>query len=202
MNYTLRHLLTGSIILFSGLAQAQEDRKSIAISYGTASGRFGGFRIMKGFASYDVKSLNSFGVTFFYETRKNRHIEYGLHYISFKYGVSPNINIPENHLYWNEELNLISVPLKLRYDAGKHFFFNGGFYLDIDVSKQNGYTAENHSGVGVGIGIGLQFHLKNKFSIYTNPQLDVRDLINIAGEKYANKLMAASLIFGLAYQIK
>ena len=97
---------------------------------------------------------------------------------------------------WDYTKNLISLPVKLRYEAGKYIFFNGNLYLDIDVSKR---YSRGLSGIGAGLGMGGQYYFNNKIGVYINPQLDIRNLASLSGSPY--KLAGASIVFGLSYKL-
>jgi hypothetical protein len=118
----MKKLLTLSFISICFFAQAQKiDR--IALSYGFGNGNFGSF--LKGGSgnSYSQKSLNIFGLNYWHGLTKHLIFETGMQLIRYDYittyvtGSAPT----------NNTLNIISIPLKFRLEAGEILFFNGGF---------------------------------------------------------------------------
>ncbi len=192
----MKRLLTISIILFSFFAKAQDRKKSISLNYGIGNGSLFTFTKMDGGGSYDGKSLTNIGFNYNYSLKKkNWYLETGLNYLVYKYTLTADYP-PGFQRLWDYTKNLISVPVKLRYEAGKYIFFNGNLYLDIDVSKR--YSREL-SGIGAGVGMGGQYYFNNKVGIYINPQLDLRNIASLSGSPY--KLLGTSVAFGLSYRL-
>lgn len=182
----MKKLLTLSFILTCFFAQAQKiDR--IALSYGFGNGNFGSF--LKGGSgnSYSQKSLNIFGLNYWNGLTKHLIFETGMHLIRYDYVTTYIKGSPPT----NNTLNIISIPLKFRLEAGEILFFNGGFSADVSKGRQNGI-----GGVGAGIGIGLQLKIIDDISLYVNPQANIHSVIPIRS-LFAEKNIA----FGLAYRI-
>ena len=179
----MKKILTLLLILFSLYAKAQK-QSSIALSYGTGEGDMGVLG-KSGAMSNDGKSLNIFGFNYWTEIKRNLFFETGIQLYNYSYERTYMVN---NFLKENRTLNMISVPIKLRFEAGKYIFFNGGLTADI---------SDEVAGVGAGIGLGLQVKLGKTISIYTNPQANIHALLPM------EQLLAESNItFGVAYKIK
>ncbi len=182
----MKKLLMLSLLLFSFFSQAQE-RSSVAISYGLGNGRIGSF-YKGGDYSNVQKSLNIFGLNYWHKIGKNLYFETGMQLIRYDH---LNISLPPNSTTTREVLNLISLPFKLRFEAGDYVFFNGG--LTADFSKRN---PDPLSGIGAGIGIGLQVKTFKQISLYVNPQANMHSVIT-GGRFFAE----TNLTFGAAYRI-
>ncbi|MGF1924065.1 MAG: hypothetical protein ACQUHE_07785 [Bacteroidia bacterium] len=151
----------------------------------------------RGGGSYEGKSLTNIGFNYSYALKnKNWHLEIGINYLVYKYTASTFLP-PGPRRSWEETKNLISLPVRFRYEAGKYIFFNGNLYLDIDVSESYG---RGLSGIGSGIGLGGQYYFNNNLGVYVNPQFDVRNIASFSGSVY--KFAAANVFFGLAYRLK
>ena len=100
-----------------------QERSSLAISYGFGNGVIGS--IYKGgySGSFKQKSLNIYGLNYWHEIGGNLYFETGMQLIRCHY---LSTNIPPNSIQTNNVRNMISVPFKLRFEAGGFIFFNGG----------------------------------------------------------------------------
>lgn len=182
----MKKLLTLLFFLICSFTQAQKiDR--IALSYGFGNGNFGSF--LKGGSgnSYAQKSLNIFGLNYFHGLTKHLVFETGLQLIHYDYITTYIKGNPPT----NNTLNIISIPLKFRLEAGEILFFNGGFSADMNKGRQNGI-----GGLGAGIGIGLQFKIIDDISLYVNPQANIHSAIPIR-----SLFVEKNIAFGLAYRI-
>jgi hypothetical protein len=178
--------LTLLFILFSIFAQAQE-RSNIAVSYGFGSGSIASLGKSGSPYSYKQKSLNIFGLNYWHQIGKNLYFETGMQLIRFDYTMTSFL---PNYFPIYGTTNIISLPLKLRFEAGNHIFFNGG--LTADLSKHS-----DINGIGAGIGIGSQFKLFKQISFYINPQANIHGAIT-NGQYFAE----SNITFGASYRIR
>jgi hypothetical protein len=185
------------LVLFITLtSHAQEKRKNVAISYGFGNGSVTYFARVDGGGSDDGKSLNIFAVNYWEEISKNLFIESGIQYINHKYISTSNYT---TNIY-KRQVNLISFPFKLRFEAGKLFFLNGGILTDVDINDSR--DEKDFSGIGANLGIGLQYYFKEKFAAYINPQLNVRSIISFSGERMPKHLVNSHIALGITYRFK
>ncbi len=192
----MKKLLTLTFILFGFLANAQDRDRRISLNYGTGNGRLITFFQMMGASTKDGTSLTNVGLNYSYGLKKkNWHLETGLNYVRYKYTSTPAYHPQIPQITTNQTSTLISLPIKLKYEAGKYIFFNGNLYLDLDVSKR---PSQELNGAGLGLGMGGQYFFNDKIGIYINPQLDLRSIVDLS----PYKLLSTSLIFGLAYKLK
>jgi hypothetical protein len=183
----MKKLVMLSLILFSLYAHGQK-RSSIAISYSLGNGTIGSF-YKGGSPNNEQKSLNIFGLNYWHEMGKNLYFETGFQLIEYNYD---SRGFPPNAILTNRTMNMISIPLKLRFEAGNYIFFNGGLTADVSRSKP-----DLMSGIGAGIGIGLQVKTLKQISLYVNPQANMHGIIT------SNRFFAeANITFGAAYRIQ
>ncbi len=183
----MKKLLPLVFILLPFFCQAQE-KSSIAASYGFGNGELGSFLKTGSPYSQKQKSLRIFGFNYWHQIGKKFYFETGMQLIRYEYVTTSST---PNFTPTNNTLNIISVPFKLRFEAGKYLFFNGGLIAGLSKSKPNAVK-----GLGAGIGAGLQVKVVKKISLYVNPQA------NIHGVLPAGSLLAESNItFGASYQI-
>lgn len=184
----MKKLLTLSLILITFFCNAQK-QSSVAVSYGFGNGSIGYFGKADNGTSYNQKSLNIYGLNYWHALNKHWLFETGLQLIRYDYLTTsfiPN-NIPSNNT-----LTIYSVPFKMRFEAGKYIFFNGG--LSADLSK--GESADIN-GLGAGIGIGLQVKILKQISLYVNPQANVHGII--PNWRY---FAESNIAFGLSHKLK
>ncbi|RZL11886.1 MAG: porin family protein [Pedobacter sp.] len=185
------------LILLSNQAIAQDEVKINRVEAGYLTGDASFIRRQQ-LIGAGSRSLDSFyGLQFSYSYLYNRNwsIETGLGFSSIKfrsYG-APGINVPTR----DHDVNILSVPLKIRYNIGKFVFFSGGGIIDLDVKNTDGINSL--SGFGLTAGAGLKYDLKSGPGIFINPQLTSHALIPFTSEKNILKLLNASVSFGLSY---
>lgn len=197
----MKYLFVLTLFLCSLFCQGQEKKHGLGLSYGFGEGDIGSGRDGVGGVGLIGKSIRLVGLNYWYGFNKHLQLETGIHYLKHKYTVAypfhpPNTKAPTDH-----QVQLISLPIKLKYEIGKYFFFNGGFDIDIDISKHTRFENTDLTGIGVGAGLGIQYPFENGLGIYINPQFDLRNLSSLS--RYDQKVFRAGLVsFGLNYRFK
>jgi hypothetical protein len=162
----MKRLITLTLLLMSCYCMAQQ-RNSAAVSYGLGNGSMGTFN-KSGGPRIDGKSLHVFGFNYLHALGKSLFLETGIQLYRYNHtfqAMGPN-TFPENRV-----MNMVGAPIKLRFEAGKYIFFNGG--LTASLSKRDSGV----SGIGAGVGVGVQFKIAKQLSIYFNPQANLHGLI-------------------------
>lgn len=178
--------LTIIILVFISCCCKAQQRNSVAASYGLGNGSMGMFG-KSGGARIEGKSLHIFGFNYWHAIAKNLFFETGIQLLRYNHTfqlMGPN-TYPENQV-----MNMASVPFKLRFEAGKYIFFNGG--LTAALSKGDSGV----SGIGAGIGVGVQFKIAKQLSLYFNPQANLHGLI-----PDGLHLGESNITFGLSYPL-
>ncbi len=184
----MKKLILLALLFITFFCKAQE-RSSIGVSYGFGNGTIGIFGKSGSPFSHKQKALNIFGLNYWHEVSKNLFFETGMQLVRYDY-VSTSV-YPKS-ISTNNTLNMISVPFKLRFEAGSYIFFNGGITADLSRSKPDPLN-----GIGAGIGIGLQVKIVKQISLYVNPQANIHGAIP-GGRFFAE----SNIAFGAAYRLK
>lgn len=195
MKYT-----TTVLLVFLTLFCKGQDRKAISISYGMGNGQFFSKKNAAGGPGYSSRSLKSFGVGFTAEVSKNLYFETGLNYLNHAYTIVPSpffTNLKQR----NENIKIITLPIKMRFEAGKFFFLNGGMITDFTIGEvETMYNKYDYSGLGLNLGLGLKYSFKNKIGVFINPQFNVHNLVSFTENNLG--FNETNLTFGLKYQLK
>ncbi len=184
----MKKLLTLSLILFAFFAKAQK-QNSISVSYGFGNGARGYFGKADNGLTHHQKSMNIYGLNYWHALNKHWLFETGLQVLRYDYLTTSFL---PNSVETDNTLTIYTVPFKMRFEAGKYIFFNGG--LTADLSKGD---SADINGLGAGIGIGLQTKIFKQVSIYVNPQANIHGAIP-NGFLFAE----SNLTFGLSYRMK
>jgi hypothetical protein len=154
---------------------------------------------IEGSPSYHSKSSYAFGINYMYSTCTCSAYELGIEFSNYSVTVltAPTGQLQESH---DEKISLISVPLELRLNFLKYFFVNGGFMIDIDVSKSG--SISNQSGFGAIGGLGINYNFKSGIGLYLNPYYKIHSWVSFASSHNAQRLSESAVKFGLTYRFK
>jgi len=202
MNKTL--LLKVSIIgclLFSTLiASAQQGFKkhTVGISAGFGSAEFVHLKKVLGGASYDVQSLANYGIFYVSKLKGGVGFETGLYYLNRKLNVEASFTgTPVQTVA--HSFDLLSIPVGLRVNFLKYFYWNTAALIDIEVNNSGGIR--NQSALGINLGLGANYFFKNNIGIYINPQVAHRTLYYFKGKGNEPLNLEYNTTFGLAYKL-
>ncbi len=163
-------------------------------SFGLSVG-IGGGSVLKqalaGGASYDLKTGYLIGIDYSGKLNNKLSFQSGLNYYSNTVVVTPNINPDIDQTPKELSLNLIYIPLSLKFDRSKYFFVNAGFIADIDISKNK--TISNQSGLGVMLGVGSEISISNNFAIQISPYANLHGLLLLKGDNYPERVLDAGI---------
>jgi hypothetical protein len=156
-------------------------------------------RKTEGSPSYQSKNSYAFGINYMYSTCTCSAYEVGIEFSNYTVTVvpAPTGQLQESH---NEKISLISVPLELRLNFLKYFFVDGGFMIDIDVSKSG--SISNQSGFGASAGLGIKYNFKSGIGFYINPYYKMNSWVSFAPSHNAQRISESALKFGLTYRFK
>jgi len=145
--------------------------------------------------------LYGFGVNYIYSLNKRLELETGIEYS--KYHI---IQSPEPNYKFETNLYLINIPLTLRINFLKFFYFNTGIFIDIDFSKGN-EVADNQTGLGfMLLGLGAKYDFKSGVSLFANPFVRWHSVIHFVPNSYPgttlNRLGDIGVRFGITYNLK
>jgi len=140
-------------------------------------------------------NLYGLGINYIYLLNKRLELETGIEYSKYHIIQSPYLDLKyETNLY------LINIPLSLRINFLKFFFFNTGIFIDIDFAKNN--DIENQTGLGLMLlGLGAKYDFKSGVSLFANPFVRWHSVISFQG-LYHERLVDAGVRFGITYNLK
>lgn len=96
-----------------------------------------------------------------------------------------------------ETIQLLSVPLEVRFGFLKYFFINTGPSFDFDITKGS-REVDSQTGIGwsAGIGAGIEY---GKVYFILNPAIKIHSLIAFNHEQHQQHLSEAGLSLGIGY---
>jgi hypothetical protein len=120
-------------------------------------------------------------------------IVYALHLIENTPEYFPDVEIVSE----TETIQLLSVPLEVRFGFLKYFFFTTGPSLDFDISDDSPMI-DFQTGIGwsAGIGAGIEYR---KVYFMLNPAIRIHSLIAFNHEQNQQHLSEAGLSLGIGY---
>lgn len=194
----MKYLFVFAIVFSGFLAQAQ-NRQRIALSYGNGDAQFSNKKGYVGGPSLKDKSLNIFSINYQKEIHQDLFLEIGASYFDLKYAIIPNLP-NANSIATSAKLQLLTVPIKLRYELGKYFFVNAGPFVDINMGTTNKTQSQyDYSGIGASIGVGLQYDFSSSFGAFINPQANFHGLIGF--QDTPSHLIDAIGTIGVAFHL-
>ena len=124
----------------------------------------------------------SFGITYIQPLSNQFDWEIGIEYSRAK--IIHFFMSPENATRFH--LSLIRVPVTFRFNFWQYFFFNGGFFLGINMNQSRGVEIEVGGGevvetgkgggdAGIILGVGARYDFRNiPVGLFINPYLNNR----------------------------
>lgn len=150
-----------------------------------------------GAPSYSGQGCFLYGVQYSKPIIKWVHLETGLEYVHNKIDMKPSFYPGIDMTPRRKEIDLVTIPFRIRVEFLKFFFINPGVYLDMDV-KNN--AVEDQTGIGFAFGVGAQYSLKSGITFIVNPILHRRSIVHFSSEKYPYNLYDTGIQFGLGYK--
>ena len=185
------------IIAFLSLEiNAQKNR--ISVFYGFTGNELLRNEDLVGGPSYDGKGSDIFGINYQRALNKDISLETGLEYSKNKIGITPSFYPGIDLTPRQEDIELITIPVYVKFTFFKYFFVNGGTLIDFEINREDYLSTDEQSGIGFGAGIGGQYTFRN-FTFYINPLLRYHALIPFHKENYQQHLTEAGIKFGLGY---
>ncbi len=155
---------------------------------------------LMGEASYTGKQFYTLGINYLRPVNRWIDLETGLEYSKHTILIGPNLPPNADREPYKAEFSFINIPMSLRVNFLKFFFFNSGLFLDIDVNKSS--SIDNQTGIGGLLGLGARYHLKCGASIFINPYFKLHSLIPFSPDDNQQKVYESGIRVGLGYQLK
>jgi hypothetical protein len=193
MKCYIRSILAFIILMASVHAQAQNYKKN---TFGVFAG-IGGATVvqeaLEGGGSTDMGVGFSVGLNYYRSLSAKAAFETGVTWymneVTFEGSYNPDQEIK------HENINMIHVPVFLRFDVSKSFFLHGGLIGDFDFSKNE--FLDDQSGLGAGVGLGVNFPLSQKIKMQINPFINIHGLLMIEKTSYPQRLLETGIRLGI-----
>ncbi len=153
-----------------------------------------------GAPGYTSDYFYTLGFTYLHQYTKRLELETGIEYSSHKITITPNVPPYVDYAPYSAEFTLVNIPVSLRLNFGKYFFFSGGLILDIDPTVAS--PIDNQTGIGAGLGLGGKYDFACGLSVFANPYLKAHSLIPFMHDVYHQRVVETGLRFGLTYSLK
>ncbi len=192
--------------LFLGLQtlKAQEEKdQSKKSSIGISStfigkGNIVAYPKIDGAAGYTGGNYYTIALNYLYKINRTFQLETGIEYGKYNFVIFPNTPPPSDNTSYPIDSYLLSIPITVRINFERFFFFNTGFSFDFD-SNERYNPAMNQGGIGVLLGLGFNYELKSGMAFFINPYLQLHHLIDFEKGNNAQKLTKAGIRVGVTY---
>lgn len=194
----LKLLIFTTIITIASTLQGQTtDKGKIGLSYSFGTTSFINDISTKNI-SHKAKSSSEIGLTYLYNVSKDLELETGVTYslinIETTFANKPLVDTTQ------VSIQIINVPLGVRYTFSDYFFINGGALLSFDL---NGTSLLNsQSGIGIFGGLGVKYSFNFGGEISVNPQVKIHSLIPFSSQKENNtSILDTGIKLAFTYKI-
>jgi hypothetical protein len=188
----LRFILA-AIILLSGGAYSQS-KNNISVVYGTA-GNVVDIHGVIGDFGYNAGNATLFGLSYVRILTQSFSIQSGIIFSDNKTQLT-SIQGSRGEFIYNEPIKMLSVPILLRRNFLKYFYFNFGLSVDMQANPSDGYTL-NQAGIGYEMDLGGQYNFGH-LSLFAAPFFRAHGLIRFNNNNTGN-LLDAGVKFGSGY---
>ncbi len=160
------------------------------------------FNSVDGSPSYDFELGYLLGIGYIHKINERLELETGLDYSRSRYKKSyagaMGEMIEDVNLY---HIDLLTVPLNLRFKLNRNFVITAGLLCDIETSIIDSRDVDEQSGIGINLKIGKDFLLNNKTILCITPELLIHGVVPFYHEKNYQNLtvlgLRVSYIIGL-----
>ncbi len=152
---------------------------------------------LTGSAGYNSGHQTELEVSYARTLAPRLKLESGINWRRSTLTISPNLPPGSDVTPRNYSLNLIYIPVFLRYNFSRYVYFNHGFIADIDINSNKQIT--NQTGIGAGIGLGGEIPLSQVLKIQINPYIHIHRLIGFDHDTYPQKLLDTGIRVGVVF---
>lgn len=162
------------------------------------------FTELAGTGSYDGTGFHSLGINYVVSLNRWIDSETGLEYSKHNLLVSPAPSPEIDHDPVEASLSLITIPLSLRANFLRYFFFNGGMMLGLDASAGNlaGSPVDSQTGIGALLGIGVRYDFRSGAAVFFNPYTRFHSLLPFSAGNYHQRAVENGFRFGIAWDLE
>lgn len=182
------------VILLSDAAYSQS-KNNISLVFGTAA-NIVDIHGVKGDFGYNAGNATLFGLSYVRSLTGSFSIESGIIFSDNKTQLT-SIQAGRGDFIYNEHIKMLSVPILLRRNFLKYFYFNFGLNIDMETNYPDDGSALNQSGIGYEMGLGGQYNF-NHISVFAAPFFQAHGLIRFNDNQTGN-LLDAGIKFGAGF---
>lgn len=181
-------------IFLSAVAYSQS-KNTLSLVYGTAE-NIVDIHGVKGDFGYNAGNAALFGLSYVRSLTGSFSIESGIIFSDNKTQLT-SIQGGRGEFIYNEHIKMLSLPILLRRNFLKYFYFNFGLLTDIEVNYPNDGYALNQSGIGYEMNLGGQYNF-NHFTVFAAPFFQAHGLIRFNDNNTGN-LLDGGIKFGAGF---
>jgi hypothetical protein len=181
-------------ILVSDGAYSQS-KNAVSLVYGTA-GNIVDIHEVKGDFGYNGGKAELFGLSYVRNLSTNFSLESGIIFSDNKTQLT-SIQGSRGEFIYNEHIKMLSVPILLRHNFLKYFYFSFGLTVDMETNYPNDGSALNQSGLGYEMGLGGEYNFGH-LSLFAAPLFQAHGLIRFNNNAIGN-LLDGGIKFGTGF---
>ena len=202
-NLSILLLLVQIVIPFYTMAQVETKplkKDQLGLTY-SALGKNDvmSFEKLNGGPGYLGDYFNTFGLTFIHPLNSTFDLETGVEYSRQVITISPGVMPDSNILPYHKDFALVTIPIMMKVDFLKYLFLNGGIFLDMDASAS--MPIKSQTGFGAALGTGINYHFRNRISLFINPYIRMHSLVHFSPEKNQQHIVEQGFRFGIVCDI-
>ncbi len=182
-----------AVILLTGFT-TRAQQNSFGIHFGAGSGILLQKKLDGG-PSTELNTGLSAGLQYGRKLTDKLHLLTGLNWYHNRVSVTPAFYPDIERTTTKHPLNLLYIPVHLKYDLSRYFFVNGGLIGGLDITRNKVITEQ--SGIGAGLGLGTRFTIVPGFSAELNPYLNFHGLLLTNRDKYPERVLDAGVKLNL-----
>lgn len=158
------------------------------------------FEQLDGAASYTSDRFYTLGINYVYPINKWLQAESGIEYSKHHIIIKPNLPPDMDNTSRKGNFSMINIPVTLRANFLKYFFFNGGLIVDIDGSLNS--PIDNQTGIGTLLGLSLKYDFESGISVFINPYTKIHSLIPFQSAQYHQRIWENGIRIGITYDLR
>ena len=154
-------------------------------------------------AGYNGKFTNSLGLDFSKFFSNKNALQFGIIYSKYRVTFS-SINNPSFPPIdpFDEEIEILSIPINFQKIFGHLFYVGLGTLLDFELSRDSPwYLLDTQSGFGLNIEVGKEFQF-NRLTLNIAPCVQLHSFAPFKTEQFQQRMFAALIQVGLYYNFK
>lgn len=200
MRFTKKILSFFLFICFVTTIQAQKGEIGFTFSgfSNNAIARFGDS--YEDDSSTDAGKSFAFGITYIKPLNNWLELESGIEILQCPAEVHSIFYDQNGFTSYNSKglMSIINIPISVRANFWKYCFVNGGFVLDVDISKYS--PVNQQTGLGTMLGVGLKYDLKSGISFFLNPYIKIHTF-PASFQTNQQHLLESAFRFGITYNL-